>query len=177
MSEPVINKKMIIVWSAVTLVMASPLIPWPADPTLDNAVTAGPSNGVTAPPVIEPVQDVPFDEQYPDEAWQQDVPLGGSVADDVADALIERGFTAEEVAPDVWDVTEPPAVDTAGDNDFIGEAQDGEEVIFEDDPRWDCRWDGNRVCGVIVQGMRYLIQFQDGDPVSVRVAPGEQVNP
>lgn len=58
-------------------------------------------------------------------------------------------------------------LDASGDNDVIGEALDGEEVIFEDDKRWDCRTMGNMVCGVDIKGTWYLVQFADGQPVSI----------
>lgn len=47
----------------------------------------------------------------------------------------------------------------------------GDGVIHEDESGWDCRWDGNTVCGVEIEGMWYLIDFEDGSPVSVRVRP------
>lgn len=42
------------------------------------------------------------------------------------------------------------------------------EVVEEDDPRWDCRTMGNQACGVQVMGKWYVVQFEDGVPVSVR---------
>lgn len=40
-------------------------------------------------------------------------------------------------------------------------------VIQEDDPNWDCRFDGNEMCGVEIHGVWYVIQFRDGSPESV----------
>ena len=37
----------------------------------------------------------------------------------------------------------------------------------EDDPCWDCRFDGNERCGVEIEGVWYIIQFRDGSPESV----------
>jgi len=37
----------------------------------------------------------------------------------------------------------------------------------EDDPDWDCRFDGNQMCGVTIMGVDYVIQFEDGSPMSV----------
>lgn len=42
-----------------------------------------------------------------------------------------------------------------------------EDVITEDDPRWDCRFDGNEACGVEIEGVWYVIQFRDGSPEGV----------
>jgi hypothetical protein len=38
---------------------------------------------------------------------------------------------------------------------------------MEDDPDWDCRWDGNQICGTTIYGESYLIQFEDGSPIAV----------
>jgi len=38
----------------------------------------------------------------------------------------------------------------------------------EDDPEWDCRIQGNTVCGVDIEGTWYLIEFENGEPVAVR---------
>lgn len=41
------------------------------------------------------------------------------------------------------------------------------EVCQEDEPCWDCRFDGNERCGVEIHGVWYVIQFRDGSPESV----------
>lgn len=41
------------------------------------------------------------------------------------------------------------------------------ESLAEDDPMWDCRINGNTLCGVEVEGTWYLIDFEGGLPVSV----------
>ena len=41
------------------------------------------------------------------------------------------------------------------------------QTIEEDDPNWDCRFDGNQKCGVTIMGVDYVIQFEDGSPMSV----------
>lgn len=44
------------------------------------------------------------------------------------------------------------------------------KVIHEDDPRWDCRTMGNRVCGVRTDGVLYLIKHtRNGKPYLVTV--------
>jgi hypothetical protein len=42
-----------------------------------------------------------------------------------------------------------------------------EQVCQEDEPCWDCRFDGNERCGVEIEGVWYIIQFRDGSPESV----------
>lgn len=43
-------------------------------------------------------------------------------------------------------------------------------VMYEDDPRWDCRVHGNRICGVTTNGVHYLIKHnRKGFPVHVTV--------
>jgi hypothetical protein len=37
----------------------------------------------------------------------------------------------------------------------------------EDEPCWDCRFDGNERCGVQIHGVWYIIQFRDGSPEGV----------
>lgn len=37
----------------------------------------------------------------------------------------------------------------------------------EDEPCWDCRFDGNQRCGVQIEGVWYIIQFRDGSPEGV----------
>jgi hypothetical protein len=36
------------------------------------------------------------------------------------------------------------------------------EGAEEDDPGWDCRIQGDQVCGVIVNGQRYLMDYEQG---------------
>jgi len=42
-----------------------------------------------------------------------------------------------------------------------------EHILQEDDPNWDCRFDGNQMCGVTIMGVDYVIQFEDGSPMTV----------
>lgn len=46
---------------------------------------------------------------------------------------------------------------------------ESDDIIHEDDPRWDCRFDGNEICGVEISGVGYNIQFRDGSPGLVTV--------
>lgn len=55
------------------------------------------------------------------------------------------------------DYTVTPAPETPA-------TQEPGPVIQEDDPRWDCRFDGNEQCGVNIEGVWYVIQFRDGSP-------------
>lgn len=41
------------------------------------------------------------------------------------------------------------------------------DTCQEDDPCWDCRFDGNEQCGVLIEGVWYVIHFRDGSPEGV----------
>lgn len=41
-------------------------------------------------------------------------------------------------------------------------APPADEVIYEDDPRWDCTTMGNRICGTDINGTWYLLDFNTG---------------
>ena len=63
--------------------------------------------------------------------------------------------------------TEPPATTPQP----ADEPSPADAVIEEDDPRWDCRTMGNRICGTDIAGTRYLVEFdEDGQPIAVRLA-------
>lgn len=55
------------------------------------------------------------------------------------------------VDPSFWDTTAPAP-----------------QPVYEDDPAWDCRIHGNRICGVDISGTRYLVQFDEaGNPLTI----------
>lgn len=74
----------------------------------------------------------------------------------------------EFACPDGWTLAED--LSCVGP-DFYGEPVEPSDtnVIQEDDPNFDCRFHGNEMCGVEIQGAWYVIQFEDGTPVSVRL--------
>lgn len=39
--------------------------------------------------------------------------------------------------------------------------------VYEEDPDFDCRTDGNETCGVQIEGDWYNVTFSDGQPVSI----------
>lgn len=82
---------------------------------------------------------------------------------DPIDAAVEAVVAHEEPAPvvEVTDSTPEPV---------IHEEPVVEEVIYEDDPRFDCRTMGNRQCGTQIEGTWYVVTFDAGGaPLSVRV--------
>lgn len=73
---------------------------------------------------------------------------------------IALGFALGLTAP-VWN----PLAATPAD------AHPPRPAIHEDDPRWDCRLDGNRTCGIVIHGQRYLVTFnRHATPIRTRVA-------
>lgn len=69
-----------------------------------------------------------------------------------------QGYTMAEdsscVPEDFWEDMPPVVVIT-------------EPELSEDDPNWDCRVHGNELCGVEISGTWYVVQFENGEPVSV----------
>ena len=44
-------------------------------------------------------------------------------------------------------------------------------AIEEDDPQWDCRTQGNHLCGTWIEGTHYIAVFDEtGAPVGLRIA-------
>ena len=89
--------------------------------------------------------------------------------DAIADAQgICQGIPTWELEPrDGYTIESPRQLGSEGTDDGHPFLTTDEPPIQEDDPRWDCRFDGNQTCGVEIEGVWYLVQFEDGSPVSV----------
>lgn len=157
---------------AATVAMAPDPEVTPVNPevTIDQPVYVEPN-------VIEDVIEAPVPVVTPD-------PVMDGLAQGLADGLAEEGFdVGVHSEPDGTVVITPsePAVDVI-EPPFPGWTCDATGCVapdadpiprepHEDEPGFDCRVHGNEMCGVQVHGMWYLIQFEDGSPVSVRVRP------
>lgn len=97
-----------------------------------------------------------------------------TAVDPVTDQPVEIDHTSEFVPSDQNDfsptVVGDPVPVIEPETGYIHYYIDG-ELIHEDDERWDCRFHGNQMCGVNVEGIWYLIQFEDGTPLSVSTRP------
>lgn len=155
--------------SAVALGSMSPLA---------NTYAEGPDDGLTPDTTITVVHDeVPLGIERPMEftvtelpapTWEDETPTApiGEITDlDCLDGYVmaEDGSCVPSTYYDDCPEGEFLAVDGA----CWPDAYDTPEIIYEDDPRWDCRTMGNQSCGVEIGGLWYIVVFEDGQPVDV----------
>jgi hypothetical protein len=119
----------------------------------------------TEPVVTEQVQSYTVPTTAPVTPTEEPVAIEDDTLPDDPETVVREDYLTdapEFACPDGWTLAED--LSCVGP-DFYEEVN--EEDVQEDDPNWDCRFNGNQMCGVEIMGVWYVIQFEDGSPLSV----------